>query len=88
MLSSFNVWRGERWWTSGKTDLTGDLGTFQIVFDQNSQLYRDELCTEADLVMRGGDKDHSATGHSSSPAGVENTEETKRPIELDEIIMS
>merc|ERR1711871_729152 len=37
-----------------KNRFDGDLGTFQIVFDQESQLYRDELCTEADLVMRGG----------------------------------
>ena len=34
-----------------KNRFDGDLDTFQIVFDQESQLYRDELCTGG-LIMQ------------------------------------
>ncbi len=71
-----------------KNRFDGDLGTFQIVFDQESQLYRDELCTEADLIMRGGAEDGETAHQSSSTAQIDVAKETKQPIVLDEIIMS
>ena len=80
-----------------KNRFDGDLGRFQIVFDQDSQLYRDELCTESDLVMRGVQEQSMARSHAQSKPVVEDeagvrdkdaTQDPKRPAVLDEIIMS
>jgi twinkle protein len=79
-----------------KNRFDGDLGRFQIVFDQDSQLYRDELSTEADLVMRNV-ADRSMIRRPPLPKAkvndeiesvVDDEDEAKRPVVLDEIIMS
>ncbi len=85
-----------------KNRFDGDLGRFQIVFDQEMQLYRDELSESGSLaaVMPPHERLHAAGGAPGMGGGGMGTEDSttgtsagstprgEKHVVLDEIIMS
>ena len=84
-----------------KNRFDGDLGRFQIVFDQDMQLYRDEMSESGSLaaVTAPNEGRHAASGApvargsmdaevSVTGASAESTACSQKHVVLDEIIMS
>ena len=84
-----------------KNRFDGDLGRFQIVFDQEMQLYRDEMSNSGSIAAvtpshEGLDAEGGARGEGSGMGTDESTAgassgsmpRSRKHVVLDEIIMS
>ena len=67
-----------------KNRFDGDLGKFQITFDQATQLYQDELSNDDAVAIH----EDSVEGHHTQPEARGEAEKPRPEIMLDEIIMS
>lgn len=70
-----------------KNRFDGDLGSFQIVFDQDTHLYRDELSSGGNLEI-GKNSNDAARNSKSGNMETNDKSNQSQEVVLDEVIMS